>query len=246
MNVKKTIKKYPQIHRIFKFLKSIFLYVLNKYKNIFYLSNNGERVDINLNKNVKLEELGMNEKCHYLRYEFAEQYIKKGWIVGDLACGTGYGSIILSKKSKEVIGIDINERTIKSISKRYEDIENVKFFVKNLLEIDYINKFNFIASFETIEHLKEVDIYTVLNKYNKALQNSGLLIFSTPYMQIESVDAVSLGYHLTFDINEEKIKEWLYKSNFELKQFLYQSYEHPELTESLHDKQFIICIAIKK
>jgi len=209
------------------------------------LSNKGERIDIF--KNTKnWQDLDPVKKTHLKRYEFAQTLVNINDICADMACGTGYGSVILSSKAKAVYGVDLDSRVINEITKRYKNNSNVFFECQNLLNIDYKNKFDKIISYETIEHLDEKDIVTALTKFNRALVDNGILIFSTPYLQLKSDKAIKMGFHRTFDIDENKIKGWLYETHFELCYFKYQNYSSCIVADDLEWKDFIICVATKQ
>ncbi|MBD3903818.1 class I SAM-dependent methyltransferase [Chryseobacterium sp. Ch-15] len=209
------------------------------------LGDGGERVDFTYSENLNISKLDLYQQNHIQRYLFAEKIIQSGHNCGDFACGTGYGSVILSKKANSVLGIDLNEKVISEIKKRYQNIQNVSFENKNLLEIDFENEFDTIVSFETIEHFTEENILRLLRLYHKALKNNGQLIFSVPYVQEESENAKKLGFHLTFEINENKISNWLSKIGFTVEKNYYQNYKTHTIHENLEDKEFIICIAKK-
>ena len=205
----------------------------------------GERVDFLYDENFDFSKLDMYQKNHFRRYEFAFKNIEEGEICGDFACGSGYGSIIISNKASKVIGIDLNRKVISTIKKRYKKNQKVDFINQNLLEIEYANYFSSIISFETIEHFKEDDINNILILFNKSLKSKGRLIFSTPYLQEDCEAARTLGFHKTFNINEEKIKTWLIQANFENPVFYYQDYSTHEISELKNKPDFIICIANK-
>lgn len=209
------------------------------------LGDGGERVDFTYTPSLDISKLDMYQQNHIQRYLFAEKTIGNNLECGDFACGTGYGSVILSKKSKSVLGIDLNFKVIEEIKKRYQNIGNVSFENKNLLEIDFENKFDAIISFETIEHFTEENIVVLLKLYHKALKNNGQIIFSVPYMQEESENAKKLGFHLTFEINEDKISNWLNQTGFIIEKNYYQNYKTHTIHQTLDDKEFIICIASK-
>jgi len=209
------------------------------------LGDGGERVDFTYSDNLDISKLDLYQQNHIQRYLFAKRIIQQDCDCGDFACGTGYGSVILSKKANSVLGIDLNEKVISEIKKRYQNIQNVSFENKNLLEIDFENKFDTIVSFETIEHFTEENILRLLNLYHKALKDNGQLIFSVPYMQEESENAKKLGFHLTFEINEDKISNWLNEIGFTVEKNYYQNYKTHTIHENLDDKEFIICIARK-
>lgn len=210
------------------------------------LDGKGERVDIIYPGFINFNELDMYQKSHYRRYEFAKNLIPFGSCCGDFACGTGYGSVILAEKAAKVIGIDINPKIISAIQERYQNVQNVEFIQANLLDLQYESFFDIIVSFETIEHLPEVDIPRLFNIYHKALKPQGKIIFSVPYMQERSEAAMKLGFHFTFHINEEVIAKWLNDAKFKIEFNKYQNYITHTIENNLHHRDFIICVAQKK
>ncbi len=243
---------FSQIYRIRSMLKKIYNrynQVLKKLheliKNIGSLGNNGERLDFVYRENLDFNNLDVYEKSHLKRYQFASELLEGSEVVGDMACGTGYGSIILSKRSKKVLGFDISKETIKKITKRYKGFPKVNFKNQDLLNLEYLDYFDSIISFETVEHLYERDIPKLFNKFSKALKSGGMLVISTPYMQETPPPSVQLNHHLTHEIDEVKICEWLNNSGFKVKKFYYQNYIDHKIIEHLNVKDMIICIAIK-
>lgn len=210
----------------------------NKYMN---LENDGERMDIDY-YNMNYDNFDVYQKSHYRRYEMARTLVQENFIVGDMACGSGYGSLMLSERCKEVHGVDIDTRTISEINKRYKDESKVTFYNKNLLDIDFENKFDLIVSFETVEHFEEHEITKLLSNFHKALKPNGSLVFSTPYNQ-EQIPA-SMKWHKTFYITENKVDE-LIKNYFKVEETWYQDYNSHTLNQEGLTKDFIICKAKK-
>lgn len=205
------------------------------------LENNGERMDINYYQ-LDYNNLDMYQKSHYKRYEMAKSRLTQSEEVGDMACGSGYGSMMLLESCKNVCGVDIDPLTINEIQNRYQKENKVSFIQKNLLDINFINIFDTIVSFETIEHFLEDDIKKLIFNFYTALKPNGQIILSTPYNQIDC-DA-SRRWHKTFYITELKIKELL-NPYFEIKEIFYQNYQTHEIEKNLDQKHFIICIAKK-
>lgn len=236
MKIKNIIKRFLHIPRNW----------FKKMSGVFSLTDNGERVDINYNQPIDQNRLDKYQKSHLKRYEYALKNINENDVVADLACGTGYGSVMLATKAKTVTGLDFNHRVINKIKKRYKNIKNVAFFEANILDIDYNDTFDLIVSFETLEHFKENDIRKLFLLYNKALKPGGRLIISTPYMQENSVRALEMGFHQTFHIDESKVENWLKNSGFELLSIKYQNYDTHDLKDEEEKKDFVICLAKKK
>jgi 2-polyprenyl-3-methyl-5-hydroxy-6-metoxy-1,4-benzoquinol methylase len=232
-------------------IKKIAKRTLNKLKKMFFFRSSrfdatGERVDILYNNQTNYEAFDMFQKSHYRRYEFALKVIDKGDVCGDFACGTGYGSVMLAEKGRQITGADLNEKVIKAIKKRYKKIKNVEFIQANLLDLSFNNSFDAVISFETLEHFSEHNISRLLMVYNKALKPGGKLIISTPYLQERNEAALQLGHHLTFYINEPMIAGWLTNTGFKVDCFNYQNYATHSIAPVLGDKDFIICLAHKE
>jgi SAM-dependent methyltransferase len=78
------------------------------------LTSGGERVDIV----YTVESIGpwpslwrrmdIYEQTHYSRYVFASYSARSSDACADLACGTGYGSALLSEVCQSVLGVDRN------------------------------------------------------------------------------------------------------------------------------------------
>ena len=82
------------------------------------LENSGERF-------LPWTEVDNTHYEHIHRYFFASKFVKDKKVL-DLACGEGYGSDILSKTAKSVVGIDINKTTILHAQRKYL-AKNIKF-----------------------------------------------------------------------------------------------------------------------
>jgi 2-polyprenyl-3-methyl-5-hydroxy-6-metoxy-1,4-benzoquinol methylase len=205
------------------------------------LENDGERMDIDY-FNLNYVSFNIYQKSHYKRYEFVKKLLKETDVVGDFACGSGYGTMMLSEKSKLVVGADICETTINEIKKRYLNKTNVTFEKYDLLDLKYKNYFDKIISFETIEHFNENDIKKLLSIFHRSLKPDGKLIFSTPYNQEKS--EASMKFHKYFFIVEETIKN-LIVGLFEIENLYYQNYETHEIIEDINPKHFIIGVLKK-
>lgn len=206
------------------------------------LENDGERMDIDY-YNMDYNTFDGYQKSHYKRYEMAKTLVKETDIVGDMACGSGYGSMMLLNSCSEVHGVDIDATTIVETTRRYEKEDSITFHVQNLLDIKFENKFDTIISFETVEHFYEGEMNKLMSNFHKALKPGGTLIFSTPYNQVQS--QASMKWHRTFYITEDKIVSLL-GDYFDLEETWYQDYETHDLKKEINKKDFIICKARKR
>jgi len=210
------------------------------------LQGGGERVDIRYSRHVDFKKMDLYQKSHYRRYEFAQGFVTPYSICGDLACGTGYGSVMLSEVANKVIAVDINHEVITAIRRRYQRVHNIEFICASLMDLDYREYFNDIVSFETVEHFHEEEIGLLFEIFNRALVSGGQLIFSTPYMQPQSPEAMKMGFHKTFGITEKTVQSWLSRAGFLTETIMYQNYETHTIADHLEIRDFMICIARKR
>ena len=114
---------------------------------------------------------------HSIRYLFASQFTSSKTVL-DAACGSGYGSAILSESgAQKVVGIDNSLEAIEYCEKNFKKA-NLEFKKQNCEKITLDTMFDVVISFETIEHLKNQDNF--LTEIKRVLKDDGLFIVSTP------------------------------------------------------------------
>jgi 2-polyprenyl-3-methyl-5-hydroxy-6-metoxy-1,4-benzoquinol methylase len=113
------------------------------------------------------------EREHVERYRWA-----RGLVYGDVldaACGTGYGTAMLSEQAR-VTGLDRNcdaVRVAQQIAPRATIVR------AELPVLRFANaSFDFVVSFETVEHVK--DDATLVAEMRRVLKPDGTLLISTP------------------------------------------------------------------
>jgi len=210
------------------------------------LDGKGERVDVLYRGRIRYGKLDMYQKSHVKRYRFAAGCIKSGSEVADLACGTGYGTVMLAEKARRVVGVDINAEVIEEVKRRYQRVENAEFLSADLRSLDFVARFDYIVSFETVEHLEESEIPDLFASFSRALKPNGTLIFSTPYRQPRSPEAITMGFHHTFDIDEDRVAQWTGSNGLDVRQVKYQNYQTHDVEDTLPHKDFMICVAVKR
>jgi ubiquinone/menaquinone biosynthesis C-methylase UbiE len=170
----------------------------------------GERLETFIHNDTMVE--------HLHRYAFAMNYAKGGTVL-DIACGEGYGSHLLSKIAKKVIGVDIDTSTIKRARLKYKQ-ENLSFLTGSVTNIPIINdSIDIVISFETIEHLEQHDL--MLKEISRVLKKNGLLIISTPDKNVYSS---FINYKNPFHVKELSKTEFtdLLRKHFETVNILNQ------------------------
>jgi len=160
-----------------------------------------------------------NTERHIARYTFASKFLTSSSIVLDCACGSGYGSNILAKKAKEVIGVDMHPNTIEFASQTYLK-SNISFICSDLFDLDLEeNSFDLIVSLETLEHILEQE--TWLKKINTLLKKDGTAIISSPMLRYRNGKPyITNPYHISELPKKELLN--LISKNFGLVEFFAQ------------------------
>lgn len=122
---------------------------------------------------------------HIARYQFAAPFLH-GRVL-DFATGSGFGSQLIAKMQRktvdEVVALDIAEEAIRYARGRYYH-PKVHYVVGDILDQtlhEQYGQFDFIVSFETIEHIEDYGRF--LENVLELLKPEGKLILSTPFGQ---------------------------------------------------------------
>jgi SAM-dependent methyltransferase len=115
---------------------------------------------------------------HWHRYLFAWR-IAQGKRVLDAACGEGYGSALLARTAKSVLGLDIDASSIAHARERYGSRENLRYEIGDATALDVEpESFDLVVSFETLEHVEAQE--RMLEGFARALTADGVLVISSP------------------------------------------------------------------
>jgi len=158
-----------------------------------FIPSEGLYVETYINKSLasnpspKEERLKKQAIHHLARYHWAARVLKNSppGRVLDIACGAGYGSFILAQTlpNHTIIGGDYDIRAVEYANKTYcsynlayENLDVVTW--KHVTNDKHMGNFDYIVSFDTIEHLFHREISLV--NFSEFLEKNGMLLFSTP------------------------------------------------------------------
>jgi lipopolysaccharide biosynthesis protein/ubiquinone/menaquinone biosynthesis C-methylase UbiE len=120
---------------------------------------------------------GIIELEHYHRYFMAQEVVASKDVL-DIASGEGFGSAILSRTARSVIGVDISTDAVEH-ARSYYTQGNLRFIHGSATEIPIPEaSADVVVSFETIEHLIEHD--KMMSEIKRVLRPDGCLIISSP------------------------------------------------------------------
>ncbi len=143
---------------------------------------------------------------HLDRYLFVLQYVK-GKRVLDVACGSGYGSQLLAKEAKSVVGVDISPYAIEYAQTHYP-ADNLQYIQEDATKLPFEDdSFDVVVSFETIEHIE--DYTTFLRECRRVLRQSGLFICSTPNSLISSPNGNIINPYHVIEFSYEEFTDTL-------------------------------------
>ena len=186
--------------------------IINSYKIISYIQKDEiieflspERLTVEKNK---IQKYKTDLTKHFLRYNFASFFTNKNFTVLDAACGTGYGSFIISKNSKKVIGVDMSKTAIEHAKFNFKN-KKINFIQKDINNLTYNKKFDMIISIETIEHLTLDKSILWLKKCKKMLKKNGVFICSSPMLRIKNNKPFITNPHHLYEMRKNEFIDTL-------------------------------------
>ena len=179
-----------------------------------------------------------------LRYRLTLDYIEQTGLVLDAACGSGFGSAILSQKAKMIYGIDISRDAINYAKGKYGK-NNIKFSRGDVQKIKFKDDFFDVAiGIETLEHVKHPELY--LQELKRVTKNYGKVVISTP----QKKGGLLTPYHI-YEYDFCEFKELLQKY-FKVEEIIGLKRERPPIFEvvtetnpEIFDIYLAVCINIK-
>ncbi len=120
---------------------------------------------------------------HIKRYDFAQDFIAAKRVL-DVACGVGYGTAHLADGAAQVVGVDIDEGAVRYAQAHYMR-PNAAFSQADAHALPFADHcFGVVVSFETIEHVPNVQQY--LTEVKRVLHPEGVYLVSTPAAKVST------------------------------------------------------------
>jgi len=115
---------------------------------------------------------------HLKPYEAISHLVKNKRLL-EIGCGDGYGTSYLAEFAAFASGIDYDAATVETAKSKYRK-PNLAFFCMDALKLNFPdNAFDFICSFQNIEHIPENDLAVYLSQIKRVLVPSGTFAVTT-------------------------------------------------------------------
>lgn len=177
-------------------------------------------------KSYREDSLDLNQQSpffwdHVVRYWWASELAKNKSVL-DCATGKGYGAFILAQNAQKVLGVDLNETSLKIASESFQTQTNLSYRKHDVFQLQELEeKFDLITAFEIIEHIPQEQTHNFLKSLYGALKPGGTLLISTPNHDVVLKSGVSIpGFHIN-NFKSHELKTVLEK-NFDQVQMLGQ------------------------
>lgn len=168
-------------------------------------TNEGQEHDLEFTGERYMPEIsGQIAFEHLHRYHLAGRLVA-GASVLDVACGEGYGSKILARTAKEVVGVDIDADTVLHARLKYSG-ENVRFVEASAAMLPFAEGiFDAVVSFETIEHHDQHE--EMMSEVKRVLKPGGILVLSSPNKLHYTIETGEKNpYHVKELLREELLE----------------------------------------
>ena len=141
---------------------------------------------------------------HLARYEFVLPMVQQSDEVLETACGTGYGSRMLSEKARSVVAIDYSLAALHYARERFA-APNLSHLLMNCHRLGFADQsFDLIVSFEVFEHLEDPQRY--LSECRRVLRPGGRLVLSTPNRSAWDLHMRSIGSQYEYHVNMQNLR----------------------------------------
>jgi len=138
-----------------------------------------------------------NVERHISRYNFASNFIRHDAVCVDCACGSGYGSVILSEVALDVKSFDIDPSAIE-YALSHNARNNIDYTQSDIdcLQFDD-SSVDAVVSIETLEHIPFESFLKWLSNVDRWLKRGGVFIGSSPMLRYkDGKPYITNPYHI--------------------------------------------------
>lgn len=136
---------------------------------------------------------------HVVAYRFAAARVRGGSVL-DAGCGEGYGTDILARTARAVVGVDLDAGIVRRAAQRYR---RASFEPADVVSLPYPDaSFDAVVSLQVIEHVAQPGAF--LQECGRVLRPGGTIVLSTPNRLTFSRDGMRNPFH-TFEFSPPEL-----------------------------------------
>lgn len=182
---------------------------------------------------------------HLHRYEEVLKSLSGNEIILDMACGTGFGTHLLSTNSSgKVYGGDLSSEAIKLCQKTWNN-DNLSYEIMDGTKLKFEdNTFDVVVSFETIEHTTSFN--EMIKEFKRVVRPKGKIYLSTPNIKINSPSGIVTNPFHTQEWNYEEFNYILYKHFDSFKLFGQQYSRYNSKSLAYHVEKLLYKKGVRK
>jgi tRNA (uracil-5-)-methyltransferase TRM9 len=108
-----------------------------------------------------------------------QKYVKKGQQILDVGCGNGRLFLLLKNKEINYTGIDNCRELISLAKERYKNFGNANFYIKDLFNIKFIQKYDLVFAVAVLHHIPSEELrLKAFNNIWESLKKGGIFIMT--------------------------------------------------------------------
>jgi len=145
-----------------------------------HIDDSGERLIYDIRGANELHETFWAHLARYLHARRVAAASHRKLRILDAACGTGYGTYLMSREGHDCTGIDLDAGAVTFSISRYAR-SNCNFLCGDVTDLPFEdNSFDMVITFETLEHLARHQQPVFLAEIKRVLRPDGRVTLSSP------------------------------------------------------------------
>ena len=126
---------------------------------------------------------GINLRHYTIMEHLFNSGLKKNSTVLEIGCGIGTLTGLISKylRKGKLVATDISDESIKIAKNRIPKSDKIDFFVTDMTNFDYTEKFDFIVLPDVLEHIPMVQHQDLFKVLSKLMHDQSIIIIHIPH-----------------------------------------------------------------
>ncbi|MEO5656957.1 MAG: class I SAM-dependent methyltransferase [Nitrospiria bacterium] len=136
-----------------------------------------EKHDLIRTNDFKTREEYVLHLIHAFPYVQAARFAEHHTVL-DFGCNTGYGTAIVSRSAKKIVGVDVSAKAISSAHEQHGHL-GIDFQLIDGTRLPFSDHtFDIVISFQVIEHIVDYEQY--IRELKRVLSPQGIVLLTTP------------------------------------------------------------------